>query len=100
MQKQRTMSLRVNENDYNFIKEFSEKQNEEISKFARELMNLGRIMYVIEKYRQGKISIGTAAELAGVSISEILMIFGKFGVKSNIEHEDYLKGLENMRKVW
>ena len=60
----------------------------------------GKLMHAIEMYKKGKASIGKAAEIAGVSISEIMDILTEFGVKSNLEVEDYLEGLKNLRKHW
>ena len=66
----------------------------------RELVDLGRLMLAIESYKDGKASIGKAAKLAGVSISEMITILADFGIKSNLNSEDYLDGLENIRKHW
>lgn len=57
-------------------------------------------MLAIKKYRKEEISIGKAAEIAGVSISRMMDILKEFGVKSNLEQEDYQKGLENLKKEW
>ena len=51
-------------------------------------------------YKKGKASIGKAAELAGISISELIDILAEYGIKSRIGYDDYLKGLENLRKAW
>ena len=59
-----------------------------------------RVILAIESYRSGKASVGKAAELAGISISELMDLLEKFGVKSNVEYEDYLEGLKNIRKNW
>ena len=41
-----------------------------------------------------------ASKIAGVSISKMLDIFREYGVRANLEYEDYLKGLKTLRKVW
>ncbi len=61
---------------------------------------MGRLMYAVESYRKGKISIGKASELAGISISEMMDRLSDFGIKSNLDKEDYLEGLKNIRKIW
>lgn len=63
-------------------------------------MELGRIMWAVEKYKEGKVSLGKAAEIAGVSVSEMMDMLSKFGVESRLGYEDYLKGLENLSKAW
>lgn len=78
----------------------AKENKEEISKSVRELVDMGRLMYAVESYRKGKISIGKASELAGISISEMMDRLSDFGIKSNIDKEDYLEGLKNIRKIW
>lgn len=56
-------------------------------------------MLAVEKYREGKVSLGKAAELAGVSATQMMTIFSHFGFESRIEKEDYLQGLRNLTKV-
>ena len=43
---------------------------------------------------------GRAAEMAGVHVGDMIEILASYGIKSNLEHEDYRQGLENLRKVW
>lgn len=97
---QKTLSIRIDQEDYNFVKELASENKEEISKAVRELVDLGRLMFALENYKKKKISIGKAASLAGVSISEMLAIFAEFDIESNLEYDDYIKGLENLKKVW
>ena len=97
---QKTLSIRIDEEDYEFVKKLAKDRKEEISKSVRELVDLGRLMYAIESYKNGKASLGKASELAGVSISEMIDLLSEFGIESNLEKEDYLKGLENLRKIW
>lgn len=33
-------------------------------------------------------------------VQKMITILAEYGVESNLEKEDYLKGLENLRKVW
>lgn len=66
----------------------------------RELVDLGRVMLAIEKYRESEASLEKAARIAGVSISRTLEIFREHGVEANLEFKDYLKGLKSMRRVW
>jgi predicted HTH domain antitoxin len=57
-------------------------------------------MFAIESYKKGKASIGKAAELAGVSISEMINMLSGFRIESNMDHKDYLDSLENLKRVW
>lgn len=51
-------------------------------------------------YKRGEASLGKAAELAGLSVGQMINVLSEYGVKSSLENEDYRKGLENLRKVW
>jgi predicted HTH domain antitoxin len=44
--------------------------------------------------------LGKAAELAGLPVGQMMTILTEFGVESRIEKEEYLKGIENLAKVW
>lgn len=67
---------------------------------VRELVNKGRLMLAVERYKNNQVSLGKAAELAGLTLGGMINTLAEYGVKSNLESEAYLKGLENLRKVW
>jgi len=90
----------MNEDDYKFLSSLAKEEREDISKKARELVDLGRVMLAIEKYKKSEASIEKAAKIAGVSVSSMMGVLKKYGVEANLEYEDYLKGLKNLRKVW
>ncbi|MBI4680798.1 MAG: UPF0175 family protein [Nitrospirae bacterium] len=96
----KTLSIRINDDDYKFLSSIAKEEKEDVSKAVRELVDLGRIMLAIEKYKKSEASIEKAARIAGVSISMMMDIFKKYGVEANLEYEDYLKGLKTLRKVW
>ena len=96
----KTLSVRIEKDDYGFLKKMSVENKEEVSKAIRHLVSEGRVMHAIDCYKKGKASLGKAAEIAGVTISEMLDLLAEFGVKSNITYEDYAEGLKNLRKVW
>lgn len=72
----------------------------EASKDIRHFGSEGKIMHAIDSYKNGQASIGKAAEIAEVSVSEMMDILVEFGVKSNITYEDYLEGLKYARKLF
>ena len=96
----KTLSIRVDDDDYRFLSSLAKEEREDVSKAVRELVDLGRIMLAIEKYKKSEASIEKAARIAGVSISMMMDIFKEYGVEANLEYEDYLKGLKTLRKVW
>lgn len=96
----KTMSIRMDEDNFDFISKLSEEETGDVSKATRELINKGRLMLAVEKYKKNKVSLGRAAEIAGLNLGDMINTLAEYGVKSNLEKEDYLKGLENLRKVW
>ncbi len=96
----RTMSVRMDEENYQFLRRLSKEEKADLSAAVRELVYKGRIMMAVERYRQRKASLGKAAELAGVPVGEMIEILANYGVASNLETEDYRRGLEHLRKVW
>lgn len=63
-------------------------------------MKTSNVKLAIAKYKSGEISLGKAAELAGVSVGGMMTTLEEQCGKSNLAVEDYLEGLENLRKVW
>ena len=49
--------------------------------------------------RKARPSLGLAAELADLTLGEMINTLPEYGVQRNLETEDYLKGLENLRKT-
>ena len=96
----KTLSIRIDDNNYKFLSSLAKEEREDVSKAVRGLVDLGRIMLAIEKYKKSEASIEKASRIAGVSISRMMDIFKKYGVEANLEYEDYLKGLKSLRKAW
>lgn len=96
----KTLSIRMNDEDYRFLSALAREEKEDVSKKVRELVDFGRVMLAIEKYRKSEASIEKSARIAGVSISKMIDILKEHGVEANLEYEDYLEGLKLLRKVW
>lgn len=89
------MTVRLPEKDIKVVEELSSKEGTDKSTTIRELIELGKIYFTVLKYRDGKISIGKAAEIAGLSLSEMIDVLIKLGIKSGLEVTDYLEGFKN-----
>lgn len=96
----KTMSIRIEKDDYDFVKGLAKEEKEDVSKAMRELIDKGRIHLAIEQYKQGKVSLGRASQIAAVPIGEMIDILMEYGVSSNLEEEDYLAGLKNLEAVY
>jgi predicted HTH domain antitoxin len=96
----KTMSIRMDRDNYEFLSEITKEERSDLSKAVRDLVTRGRILLAVEKYKKGEASLGKAAELAGLPLGQMMTILAEFGVESRIEKEDYLRGLQNVQKVW
>jgi predicted HTH domain antitoxin len=96
----KTLSIRINDDDFKFLSSLAKEEKEDVSKTVRELVGLGRVLLAIDKYKKSEASIEKASKIAGVSISKMMDLFKDYGVEANLEEEDYLKSLKTIRKVW
>jgi predicted HTH domain antitoxin len=96
----KTMSIRMDRENFDFLKELTKEQRSDFSKAVRDMVSRGRILLAVERYKQGESSLGRAAELAGIPLGQMTTILTEYGVESRIQEEDYLQGLEGLRKVW
>jgi predicted HTH domain antitoxin len=96
----KTMSVRMDRENYNFLREITKEEGSDLSKAVRDMVTRGRILLAVERYKKGEASLGRAAELAGMPVGQMMAILVEFGVESRLEKEDYLQGLKNLQKVW
>jgi predicted HTH domain antitoxin len=96
----KTMSIRMDRENFDFLNELTKEQRSDLSKAVRDMVTRGRVLLAVERYKKGEASLGRAAQLAGVPVGQMMTILTEFGVESRIEHEDYLQGLSALRKAW
>jgi len=96
----KTMSVRMDSENYDFLQEITKEEGSDLSKAVRDMVTRGRVLFAVERYKKGVASLGRAAELAGVPLGQMMTILTEFGVESRLEKEDYLQGLKNLQKVW
>lgn len=96
----KTISIRIPDDDDTFLFSRAKEESEDVSKKVRQLVDLGRVMLAMNKYKKSEASLEKAARISEVSISEMMDILREYGVEANIEYEDYLKGLTSLRRVW
>jgi predicted HTH domain antitoxin len=96
----KTMSIRMDRDNYQFLREITKEERSDLSKAVRDLVTRGRILLAVERYKKGEASLGRAAELAGLPLGQMITILTEFGVESRLEKDDYLQGLRNLHKVW
>lgn len=93
---QKVLTIRVDEENYDFVREFSKAKAEEKSRIIRKLIESGRIFLAIEQYKEGKASLNKAAEISGLCLSEFIDVLTEFGIESNLTLEDFEEGLKNL----
>jgi predicted HTH domain antitoxin len=96
----KTMSIRMDDESYKFLSRLARDEDADLSKAVRDVVHRGRVMLAIERYRAGRTSLGRAAEFAGVSIGDMMATLAEYGVKANLQKEDYLDSLANLKAVW
>lgn len=95
----KTMSIRIDEDDYDFVKGLAKGEKEDLSSTVRDLIDKGRVHLAIEEYKKGNASLGRASRLAGLSISEMIDMLAEYGVQCNLDEEDYRAGLKNIEEL-
>jgi len=88
----KTMSIRMDRENFEFLNELTKEQRSDLSKSVRDMVTRGRIVLALERYKKGEASLGKAAELAGVRVGEMMTILAEFGVESRVEQEVISKG--------
>jgi predicted HTH domain antitoxin len=96
----KTMSVRMDRDNYNFLNRITKEERSDLSKAVRDMVTRGRILFAVERYKKGEASLGKAAELAGLPLGQMMTILTEFGVETRLERDDYLQGLQNLKKVW
>ena len=91
------MTISVRYEHANDLKFMTELMGLNRSEMLRELIDEGRKMKSIELYKQGKVSLGLGAKLAGQSISEYIDLLKEYKIQINIDLEDAKKALEYAR---
>ena len=96
----KTMSIRMDRDNYEFLHEITKEERSDLSKAVRDMVTRGRLLLAVERYKKGEVSLGKAAELAGLPLGQMMTILTEFGVESRVEKEDYLQGLRSLTTVW
>jgi predicted HTH domain antitoxin len=94
------LSIRVDPDDHAFLSRLAVAEHADISKAVRDLIKRGRVLLAVERYRAGTASLGRAAALAGLSISEMMDVLAQYGVPANVDPDDYRRSLRTLKALW
>ena len=97
---QKTVSIRLEADDYDFLRSLAEADREDLSTALRDLVARGRVLLGLERHRDGKASLSKAAEIAGLSVSEMMDVLAAHGITSDLRVEDYRESLQTLREIW
>ncbi|MBI2133102.1 hypothetical protein HYU11_00300 [Candidatus Woesearchaeota archaeon] len=90
------VSFRFKSHELEHINKLSAARKTDKTTAARELIEYGWIYYVIQQYKEGKLSLERTAKELHISVGELIDLLADFGIKSPIAFEDYLEGLKNI----
>lgn len=65
----------------------------------RQLLAIGVKDYAVKLYREGKVSLAEAADLANISLREMIDVLLDHGVKGNIRADQQKKAIEFITKL-
>ena len=98
------VSARFQKEETAIIEEVSKEEKTDKPTALRTIFALRAKQYRLEKaikqYQTGKISMGKAAENAGISLWEIMDELKERNIASTLTKEDYQEGLKNLKKIW
>ena len=95
----KVISVRINQKLEEIIKNFAKEQKNEQSEVIRDLIQNGSIFLAIKGYAERKFSIGKAASLIDMPLSELMDIITDLGIKAEIGIEDVVEGFENLKNL-
>ena len=96
----KTMSVRMDQDNYEFLSAMTMEEQSDLSKAVRDLVTRGRILLAMERYKSGEASLGKAAEVAGLPVGQMMTLLGEFGVRSRIDREVYRQSPACVANVW
>jgi predicted HTH domain antitoxin len=96
----KVISVRIDKNLEKRINRLSEERETEQSEIIRDLLNNGSIYLGIKGYAEGKFSIGKAAFLANLPLSEFMDLIMDLGIKSKVSKDDLIEGYDNLKSLF
>jgi len=93
------MTVRLPKEDVDAINEIAMKTDKDKSTMVRELVELGKRHFAIMEYKEGRLSLGKSAEIAGMPLAELIELLSQLGIPSMLEVQDYLGGRNVAEKI-
>jgi len=94
------LTIRFRKEDMAFIEKRAREGSTGKSAVLRELFKFGKIFLAIRSYGEGKVSIGKAAELAGMPLSGFMDLLSELKIPTTVSLEDVLEGYEHLKSAF
>lgn len=91
-------SIRIPPDLLKAIRHRARREGLDESTAIRQLIALGATEYAVRLYRDGKVTLNEAAEVAGASPREMLEALWDHGVKGNVTVDQQRKALDYIRQ--
>ncbi len=95
----KVISVRINDNLKKTIERTQKETNRDQSEVLRSLIRDGGVYKALKKYAKGKISIGRAAYLANMGLSNFIDLITDLGIPSKISEQDILEGYKHLKNL-
>lgn len=97
MSETKFLGVRLEQDIFKLVEDTATEEHKDKSSALRQLILLGRQKLreknAIEAYRDGKISTDKAAEIAGLTVTEIMTLLANAGLTSEETFADYAEGI-------
>lgn len=95
----KVMSVRLDNELLERVRELARSDDKEISATARELIDQGLVFRALREYREGKLSMGSLAKRLDRPLADVIDLLADLGVRSPIEYDDYLQSVRTAGRV-
>ncbi|MGH9910713.1 MAG: UPF0175 family protein [Nitrososphaerales archaeon] len=92
-------TVRIPKELLKIVKRRARTEGVDESTAIRQLISMGIKNYAVDLYRNGKITLREAAEIANVSVREMIDILLEHGVQGNVRFDQQKKALEFVSKI-
>ena len=98
------ISARFQKEETAMLEQIAKEEKTDKTTALRKIFALGAKQYALEKavreYQTGKAGTAKAAEIAGITLWEMMEELNKRNIANPLTQEDYKEGLKNIEKAW
>ncbi|HZX20207.1 MAG TPA: UPF0175 family protein [archaeon] len=97
------ISARLEKEDTKILEEITKEENTDKTSALKKILKLGSKQYRLEKsikhYQDGRISIGMAADMAGITLWEMMEELKMKNIANPVGKQEYAEGTKNLERV-